>query len=121
MAIRNVTQRNALANAYGTAAPYGCLFTGDPGTADAATGESVGVYVRLAIHAAGATWTSGAAASVITGAPVFSVSAGQTITYAGVAVSSVKTTADVRDSAAVTSQAFASAGTYTVTFTYTQT
>lgn len=123
MAIRNVTQRNALANAYGTAAPYGCLFTGDPGTADAATNESVGgspVYQRKAIHAAGSTWTSGAAASVITGAPVFDVASGQTITYAGVAVSGTKTTADVRDSAAVTSQAFASQGTYTVTFTYTQ-
>ena len=32
----------------------------------------------------------------------------------------VKTTADVRDSAAITSQAFASQGTFTVTYTYTQ-
>lgn len=118
MAIRNVTQRNAMATAYGAAAPYGALFTADPGTADAATNEVAGgspVYQRKAM-----SWGA-AAASAITGAPVFDVGAGVTVTYAGVAVGSVKTTADVRDSAAITSQAFASQGTFTVTFTYTQT
>ncbi|MGV8972188.1 MAG: hypothetical protein ACOH10_07685 [Rhodoglobus sp.] len=118
MAIRNLTQRNAMATAYGVAAPYGAIFTADPGVADAATGESVGgtpVYQRKAI-----SWGA-AVASAITGAPVFDVAAGQTIIYAGVTVGATKTTADVRDSAAVTSQAFASQGTYTVTFTYTQT
>jgi hypothetical protein len=118
MAIRNLSQRNAMATAYGTAAPYGALFTADPGVADAATNEIAGgspVYVRKAV-----SWGA-AAASAVTGAPVFDVAAGVTVTYAGVTVGSVKTTADVRDSAAITSQAFASQGTFTVTFTYTQT
>ena len=117
MAIRNLTQRNAMATAYGAAAPYGAIFTGDPGTADAATNEVAGgspVYQRKAM-----SWGA-ASASAITGAPVFDVGAGTTVTYAGVCVGGTKTTADVRDSAAITSQAFASQGTFTVTYTYTQ-
>lgn len=115
MAIRNLTQRNAMATAYGVAAPHGALFTGDPGAGDAATNEVTGAaYARQNMN-----WGA-AAASAITGAPVFGVNAGVTVTYAGVAVSDVKTTADVMDSAAITSQAFASDGTFTVTFTYTQ-
>jgi hypothetical protein len=42
------------------------------------------------------------------------------VTYAGVCVSTTAGTADVRDAAAVTSQAFASQGTYTLTATYQQ-
>jgi hypothetical protein len=117
VAIRNLTQRNAMATAYGVAAPYGALFTADPGTADAATNEVAGgspVYQRKAM-----SWGA-ASASAITGAPVFDCGAAVTVTYFGVAVSSVKTTADVRDSTTVTSQTFASQGTYTVTATYTQ-
>lgn len=117
MAIRNLTQRNAMATAYGAAAPYGALFTADPGTADAATNEVAGgspVYVRKAM-----TWGA-AAASAITGTATFDVASGVTVTFFGVCVGSVKTTADVRDSVAVTSQAFASQGTYAVTATYTQ-
>lgn len=117
MAIRVLAQRNAMATAYGVAAPYGALFTADPGTSGTATGEVSGgspAYARKAI-----SW-GGPSASAVTGAPVFDVPSGTTVTFAAVCASSTATTADVRDSAAVTSQAFSSQGTYTVTLTYTQ-
>lgn len=118
MAIRNVTQRNAVATAYGAAAPYGALFTADPGTADAATNELTTTgspaYARKAI-----SWGT-ASASVITGAPVFDCYSGVTVAFAGVCVSSTRGTADVRDSFDITDQAFASQGQLTVTFSYTQ-
>jgi len=119
MAITILAQRNAMATAYGVAAPFGALFqsTG-PGTSGSATNESTGgspAYNRKAM-----SW-SGPAASAITGAPVFDVASGQTITYFGVAVTVTPGTADIRDAVAVTSQNFASQGTYTVTATYTQT
>jgi hypothetical protein len=117
MAIAILAQRNAMATAYGVAAPYGTLFTADPGTSGTVTGEVTGgspAFARKAI-----SWGA-ASSSAITGSPVFDIPAGTTVTYAGVAVSSTLTTADLRDKVAVTSQAFASQGTYTVTFTYTQ-
>lgn len=118
MAIATLAQRNALATAYGAAAPYGALFTADPGTSGSVTGEVSGgspAYARKAM-----SWGS-AAASAITGSPVFDVPSGTTVTHFGVCVSGTATTADLRDRVAVTSQAFASQGTYTVTATYTQT
>lgn len=118
MAIAVLAQRNALATAYGAAAPFGALFTADPGTTGTVTGESTGgspAYARKAM-----SWGA-AAASAITGAPVFDVASGQTITFFGVAVTGTAGTGDLRDKVAVTSQAFASQGTYTVTATYTQT
>lgn len=118
MAIRNLTQRNAMATAYGAAAPYGALFTADPGTADAATNELAAsgspAYARKAI-----SWGA-ASASVITGAPTFDCYSGVTVAFVGVCVSSVRATADVRDSYDIVDQAFSSQGTLTVTFTYTQ-
>lgn len=117
MAIAILAQRNAMATAYGVAAPYGCLFTADPGTSGSVTGEVTGgspAYARKAIN-----WGA-PAASAVTGAPVFDVPSGTTVNYAGVAVSATAGTADLRDKVAVTSQAFASQGTYTVTYTYTQ-
>lgn len=117
MAIQILAQRNALATAYGVAAPYGALFTADPGTSGTVVGEATGgspAYNRKAI-----SWGA-ASASAVSGAPVFDVASGTTVTYAGVAVSVTPGTSDLRDKVAVTSQAFASQGTYTVTFTYTQ-
>lgn len=117
MAIRTLAQRNAMATAYGAAAPNGALFTADPGTSGSATGEVTGgspAYARKAMN-----WGA-ASASAITGVPVFDVPSGTTVTWFGVTVSATAGTADVRDSVAVTSQAFASQGTYTVTATYTQ-
>jgi hypothetical protein len=118
MAIATTAQKNAVATAYGVAAPSGALFTADPGTSGSVTGEVTGgspAYARKAIG-----WGA-ASGGVITGAPVFDVPSGSTITFAAATVSAVATTADLRDKAAVTSQAFASQGTYTLTYTYTQT
>lgn len=115
MAIATLAQRNALATAYGTNAPNAAIFTADPGTTGTVVGEVTGgTYARKAVG-----WGA-ASASAITGAPVFDVPAGTTVTFAGVTVSATAGTADLRDRVAVTSQAFSSAGTFTITFTYTQ-
>jgi hypothetical protein len=117
MAISILAQRNAMATAYGAAAPYGALFTSTgPGTTGAATNEVTGgAYARVSNG-----WGA-ASASVITGTPTINVPASTTVTYFGVTVSGTAATADVRDAVLVTSQTFSSAGTYAVTATYTQT
>lgn len=117
MAIAVLAQRNAMATAYGVAAPYGAMFTADPGTSGSVTGEVSGgspAYARKAL-----SWGS-PSASVVTGSGTFDIPASTTVTYAGVCVSSTAGTADLRDKVAVTSQAFSSQGTYTLTTTYTQ-
>lgn len=117
MAIAILAQRNALATRYGVEAPYGTLFTADPGTTGSVTGEVTGgspAFARKAMN-----WGA-ASASAITGAPVFDVPASTTVTYFGVCVGVTLATADLRDRTTVTSQTFASQGTYTVTATYTQ-
>jgi hypothetical protein len=122
MAIRTDAQRKALAAAYAAAAPYGAIFGSDPGTAGAATGEITGgspAYARKAVSW-GSAATSGSTAVVTSASTQFDMPSGSTAAYGGVCASSVAGTADVRDSAAVTSQPFSSQGTYTVTFTYTQ-
>jgi hypothetical protein len=118
VAIRNVTTRNTLATAYGTANTHGTLHTADPGTADAATGEVTGgspAYARKAC-----SWGAASASAIVSAAMAFDVPTGTTITYFGVARSGTAGTANLGDSASVTSQAFASQGVYTVTATYTQ-
>lgn len=115
MAIRNVTLRNLLATAYKTNAPYGALFTADPGIADAATNEVTGgTYARVALN-----WGTAASSTITSAATPFNVPTGVTVNYFGVTAAGVAGTADVRDSVSVTPQAFASAGTYTVTATTT--
>ncbi len=118
MPIATLAQRNAMATAYGSAAPFGALFTADPGTTGTVTGEVTGgspAYGRVTM-----AWGA-PSASAIVGSPVFNVPSGTTVTFFGVTVAGVAATADLRDRVAVTSQAFASQGTYTVTSTYTQT
>lgn len=118
MAILILAQRNALATAYGVAAPYGSLFTSTgPGSTGTATNECTGGSPAFARQAL--TW-SAPSASVITGTGTFPVASGTTVTFGGVVVSNVLTTADVRDAVAVTSQTFSSQGSYVATFTYTQ-
>jgi hypothetical protein len=118
MPIATLAQRNSQATAYGVSAPYGALFTADPGTTGTVVGECVGgspAYNRKAM-----AWAV-AASSAIVGTPVFDVASGTTVTYFGVCVSVTPATSDLRDKSSVTSQAFASQGTYAVTATYTQT
>lgn len=116
MAIATTAERNALATDYGTDAAFGALFTADPGTSGSVTGEVTGgspAYARKAL-----SW--GAPSNgVITATATFDVPAGTTITHAGVC--SASTGANLLDKAAVTSQAFASQGTYQLTLTFTLT
>lgn len=121
MTIRNGVEKDSLANKYAADAPYGALFSADPGTAGNATNELPAsgspAYGRKAWN-----WsTSSGGAGVVTGTATFDVPSGQTPAFIGVCVSSVRTTADVRDSFDSVDQAFASQGTYAVTATYTQT
>jgi hypothetical protein len=114
--VRNNTQRNRLATSYATGAPYAALFTADPGTSGSANNEvSGGSYTRPALN-----WGTASNGSVTSSATSFNVPTNTTVTYFGVTASGTPATADVQDSAAVTSQSFASAGTYTVTAIYTQ-
>jgi hypothetical protein len=102
MAISSNAMKSVLSDAYKAEAPYGALFTADPGTTGSATGEVTGgapAYARTA---------------------TFDVPSGTTVTYAGVCKTITATTADVRDRVSVTSQTFSTQGTYTVTFTFTE-
>lgn len=115
MAIATTTQKNTLATAYGTAATHAALFTADPGTTGSVTGEVSGgapAYARKPI-----TWGT-ASGGVITGTVTFDVPTGTTVTFAGVC--SALTGATLLDRASVTSQAFASQGTYQLTLTFTE-
>ena len=113
MAIQTVGEKNSLATKYGTDAPYAALYTTAPG-ATAGTEVTGGspAYARKAL-----TWGS-PSGGVITATVTFDVPAGTTVVGAG--LHSAVTAGTYLDGAAVTSQAFASQGTYTITFSYTQ-
>lgn len=114
MTIQTTTQKNTLATSYGTAATYGAVYTTAPG-GSAGTEPSGGspAYARKSL-----TWGA-ASGGVITVAPTFDIPTGTTIVGAG--VHTAVTAGTYLDGASVTSQAFASQGTYLVTLTYTQT
>lgn len=114
MTIQTVTQKNTLATAYGTAATHAAVYTTAPG-GSAGTEPSGGspAYARKAI-----SWGS-ASGGVITATVTFDIPAGTTIVGAG--VHTALTAGTYLDGAAVTSQAFATQGTYALTLTYTQT
>lgn len=114
MAIQTTTQKNTLATAYGAAALWASVYTTTPG-ASAGTEPSGGspAFARKAL-----SW--GAPSNgVITASATFDIPAGTTLIGAG--VHSASTAGTYLDGAAVTSQAFASQGTYLLTLTYTQT
>ena len=113
MSIQTTTEKNNLATQYGTNAAYAALYTTAPG-ATAGTEPSGGspAYARKAL-----SW--GAASNgTITATATFDVPAGTTIVGAG--VHTAATAGTYLDGASVTSQAFASQGTYTLTLTFTQ-
>ena len=117
MAIQTTAEKNSLATKYGVDTPFGALFTADPGGTGAVVGEVTGgapAYARKSL-----VW--GAAANgVITATATFDVPAGTTVTFAGVCTTGTAGTADLKDKVAVTSQNFASQGTYTLTLTFTE-
>ena len=114
MAIQTATQKNNLATAYGAAATHAALYTTAPGgTAGTEPSGGSPAYARKAI-----SW--GAPSNgVITGTVTFDVPSGATIVGAG--VHTAITAGTYLDGGSVTSQAFASQGTYQLTLTYTQT
>ena len=111
MAIKTATQRQALANAYAAAALYGAIYSIVP---DTASGTQIGTRKALTWSAA----TDDGTKATVTATAVFDVTAGTTVAGAGVHSA---TTAGYLDGGAVTAQPFNSDGTYTATFTYSQT
>ena len=115
MAIQTATMKNTLSDAYKAAATHGAVYTTAPG-GSAGTEPSGGspAYARKAL-----SW--GASSNGVTSAtPVaFDIPSGSTIVGAG--VHSALTAGTYLDGGAVTSQVFSSQGTYTITFTFTQT
>ena len=114
MAIQTTAEKNNLATQYGTNAAYGAVYTTAPG-ASAGTEPSGGSppYARKAL-----TWGA-PSGGVVTATATFDIPAGTTVV--GVGVHTAVTAGTYLDGTSVTSQAFASQGTYQVTFTYTQT
>lgn len=114
MAIATDGMRQTVANGYTAAAPYGSLHTADPGTTG--TNEVTGgspAYARKSL-----TWTAGSTGTA-TASATFDVPASTTPSYTG--IFSASTAGTFRDKADITDQAFASQGTLTVNYTYTQT
>lgn len=116
MAIQTSTMKNTLSDAYKGAATHAALYTSAPTSTQGteATGGSP-AYARKSL-----SWGSSSAGVVSASAVTFDVASGQTIVGAGVHSSATVNTAYL-DGASVTSQAFASQGTYQLTLTYTQT
>jgi hypothetical protein len=121
-AIATTTMKNTLASAYATAATHAALFTADPGSTGTATGEVTATgspaYARKPFTA-GAAW-SAASNGVVTASVTFDVPAGTTVTFVAVCSSVTQGAATVLDKIAITSQNFATQGTLTVNFTFTQ-
>jgi len=113
MAIQTATEKNSLATKYGTDAAYGAVYTTAPG-ASAGTEPSGGTpaYARKAL-----SW-SAASGGVITATATFDIPTGTTVV--GIGVHTAVTAGTYLDGGAITSQAFSSQGTLSVTFTYTQ-
>lgn len=113
MAIQTVTQRNTLVTAYTNAATHGALYSTVPSTT-AGTELTGGTpaYARKPL-----SW-SAASASASTVSATFDVASGSTV--AGTGLHTALTAGTYLDGVALTSQAFASQGTYAVTYTYTQ-
>lgn len=114
MAIQTAQGKENLAVAYGTNATYGALYTTAPGaTAGTEVTGGAPAYARKAL-----TWAAGTVDGIVTATATFDVPTG--ISVVGVGVHTAVTAGTYLDGATVTTQAFASQGTYTVTFTFTQ-
>jgi hypothetical protein len=114
MAIQTAQGRENLAIAYGTNAPYAALYTTVPGaTAGTEVTGGTPAYARKAL-----TWAAGTPDGVVTATAVFDVPAG--VTIAGAGVHTALTGGSYVDGGSITSQAFATQGTYTLTLTFTQ-
>lgn len=115
MLIQTATQKNNLATAYGNAATHVALYSTTPG-ASAGTELTGGspAYARIAT-----AWGAPTNGVVSTGPHTFNVGSGSTV--AGGGFHNALTAGTYLDGGGLTSQAFASQGTYALTGTYTQT
>lgn len=111
MALNTTLARNTLSDAYKANITHAALYTTVPG-ATAGTEVTGGSYVRKAV-----TWGT-STNGVVSGTCTFDVPAGQTIAGWGGYTAIAGT---YFDGGSLTSQAFATAGQYTLTVTYTQT
>ena len=112
MAIQTVAMRSLLAEAYKVAATHAALYTTVPGgTAGTEVTGGSPAYARKAL-----TW-AGSASATRTATVTFDVPASTTVVGAG--VHSAITAGTYYDGVAVTSQAFASQGTYELSLTVT--
>lgn len=109
MAIATTTEKNSLAAKYAADGLYGTLFNTTP--SGSTPGTEVTSIVRQAL-----SW-SAPSAGVITATATFSVISGQTV--AGAGLYTALTGGTYLDGGGLTPQAFASAGTYTLTLTFT--
>lgn len=114
MAIQVASTKTSLAASYAALALYGALTSTAP---SATTGTEISggspAYARIAC-----SWTPGAAGVTTATAQVFNVAAGTTVV--GYELFSASTGGTYIDGATITSQAFASQGTYSITPTFTQ-
>lgn len=114
MPVATAQQRENVAVAYGGAATHGALYTTAPGgSAGSEPSGGSPAYARRPL-----TWAPGTADGVVTATATFDVPSGATIVGAG--VHTAATGGTYLDGVAVTSQAFASQGTFQMTYTYTQ-
>lgn len=114
MTINTNTMKETLAIAYGAAALFGALYTTAPGgTAGTEPSGGSPAYARKAL-----SWTAGGSDGIVTAVATFDVPSGATIV--GVGIHSAVTAGTYLDGASITSQAFASQGTFQITFTFTQ-
>ena len=114
MAIQTAAMRDIVAVAYGgsNTTRFGALYTTAPGgTAGTEVTGGSPAYARKAL-----TFTT---TNPITATVTFDVPSGTTVVGAG--IHSLVTGGTYLDGASVTSQAFASQGTYQLTFTFTET
>ena len=112
--VANTSMRNTLADAYAGAATYADLYQ-TSGASAAGTAISGGspAYASKAL-----TWNASSGGVKSTTATVFDIPSGATVAGFGVKTGAA---GSYLDGGALTSQAFASQGTYTLTITYTQT
>lgn len=115
MAIQTATMKNTLSDAYKAAAAWMAAYTTVPGgsAGTEVTGGSP-AYARKA-----PSWGSSTNGVVSAAAVVFDIPSGTTVVGCG--FHTAVTAGTYLDGASVTSQAFASQGTYSITPTYTQT
>lgn len=116
MAIDATATKNALADAYKALAAYISAFTamGSAGSAGTEVTGGSPAYARKAL-----SWGSSSGGVVSATAAVIDISSGSTVV--GVGLHTAVSAGTYVDKTTVTSQAFSSQGTYTVTPTYTQT